>query len=53
MDQLVPVSALLAAVGALLAGLGVFFWGVRHVLAARAELDASRSTAVGQRRATG
>lgn len=43
MDQSLAAAVLLAGIGALLAGLGIFFWGVRHVLAARAELESTRT----------
>jgi len=49
MDQLVIFGVFFAGLGGLLAGLGIFFWGVRHVLAARAELESTRTEARPQR----
>ena len=43
----------LIGIGSLLGGLGVFFWGVRHLFFARRELDSERAAHRASRMASG
>ena len=40
--DLTAVAMLLIGIGSLLGGLGIFFWGIRHLLFAQAEVEAER-----------